>query len=133
MCNFMNEEEIDVIYNRLGAPALRLLRNGRLVTFKGKSIGFLIDRDLFDYSGRYVGYFENGVMRDKNSRCVGFGENPTDYPVPFFPFRQYKPYPGYVEYERYRPCAQYVPYKPHKSYAWSDKDPVSLFSDNFNG
>jgi uncharacterized protein YifE (UPF0438 family) len=34
-------QAIDVIYNRYGYPELRLLDNGRLVTFGGKSAGFL--------------------------------------------------------------------------------------------
>jgi hypothetical protein len=124
----MNENEIDVIYDRYGAPALRLLNNGRLVTFRGESVGFLVDENLFNYSGEYVGYFENGVMRDKNSQCVGFNENASDYPAPFFPYTQYKPYPSYVEYEPYRPYTHWVSFKPYKSFSWSDKDPISLFS-----
>ncbi|MBA7632693.1 hypothetical protein ES703_40245 [subsurface metagenome] len=33
--------ELDVIYDKNGKPLLRLLENGRLVSFDGRSIGFL--------------------------------------------------------------------------------------------
>lgn len=126
--NQNNIIEIDVFYNRYGAPMLRLLSNGRLVSFKGKSIGFTPDGvNLFNYSGNFVGWFENGVIRDQFGNTVGFGENANDYPAPFLPFKQFKPFPNFVEFEPFRPVTQFVPFRPFKTYAWSDKDPISLF------
>ena len=119
--------EIDIIYDRYGAPVIRLLSNGRLVSFPGKSMGFIHGVNLFNYQGRYVGWLENGVMRDKNGLCVGLGENPTDIPHPFFPFKQFKPFRGYLEFEPFRPFMEFVSFKPFKSFSWSDKDPISLF------
>ncbi|OGH92579.1 MAG: hypothetical protein A2563_02795 [Candidatus Magasanikbacteria bacterium RIFOXYD1_FULL_40_23] len=120
-------EEIDVIYNRYGTPMLRLLEDGRLVSFTGKSIGFIKESNLFNYSGEYCGWFENGIMRDQNGHCVGFGENASDFPAPFFPFKQFKPFPGFVEFEPFRPFTGFIPFKPLKTFSWSEKDPISLF------
>ena len=120
-------QEIDVIYNRYGEPVLRLLNNGRLVGFDGKSFGFLDGINLYNYKGIHVGWLEGGLIRDHKGAVSGFGENPTDTPRPYLPYKQYKPYPAYVEYEPYRPYKQYAPDKPYKQYAWSEYDPRLLF------
>lgn len=119
--------EIDVFYNRYGAPMLRLLSNGRVVSFPGKSIGFLIGDNFFNYSGKFVGWLGNGIIRDRVGNCVGFGENANDAPAPFLPFKQFKPFPGFIEFESFRPSTEFVPFRPFKTYAWSNKDPISLF------
>ncbi|MES3031324.1 MAG: hypothetical protein V4697_02825 [Patescibacteria group bacterium] len=120
-------KEINVIYNRYGAPVLRLLSDWRLVSFSGKNIGFIKGENLFNYSGEYVGWIQNDVMRDRDGYVVGFGEKPIDYPAPLFPFKQLKPFPGFVELAPLRPLTQHVPLKPLKSFSWSQRDPISLF------
>lgn len=119
--------EIDIIFNRYGEPRLRLLSNGRLVSFSGHSIGFLDGENLYTYKGKHVGWFELGIMRDHSGAVVGFGQNPSDNPMPFLPFKQWIPFRGYVEYEPYRPYKGYAPYRPYKRYSWSELDPVALF------
>jgi hypothetical protein len=119
--------EVDIIFNRYGEPILRLLSNGRLVTFSGQSIGFLDGENLYTYKGKHVGWFELGIVRDHRGAVVGFGLKPTDSTMPFLPYRQWIPYRGYVGYEPYRPYKGYAPYKPFKLYSWSDFDPVTLF------
>lgn len=126
----MNEDQTDVIYDRFGEAKLRVLSDDRIVTFQGKSLGFKIGNDIFNYHGRYIGYYEGGVLRDKSSKCVGFGEIVTDLITPYFPYKQYNPFPQYVEYEPHRPFPEYVPHKPHKSHQWSEYSPVSLFLIN---
>jgi len=118
---------IDVIYNRYGYPELRLFSNGRLVTFSGKSAGFLENQDAYNYAGRHLGWYENGVLRDHWGDVVGFGEHPTDYPLPILPIKAIKPIPGIVEIERIRPITQIPPIKPIKSFYWSTFTPISLF------
>lgn len=120
-------EEIDVVYNRYGEPILRLLDNGRFVGFDGKSIGFIDGINLYNYKGEHVGWFENGIMRDHNSACVGFGENSTDIPRPFLPFKQFKPFPSFVEHEPFRPFKQFAPFEPYKKSGWSEIEPRDLF------
>lgn len=126
MNNNLNTE-IDVFYNRYGAPMLRLLSSGRLVSFLGKSIGFIKGNDLFNYSGKFVGWLENGIIRDKSGNTVGFGEKANSSPAPFLPFKQFKPFPSFVEFEPFRPFTSTVPLRPFKTYNWSEKDPISLF------
>jgi len=122
-------QEIDVIYNRYGEPVLRLLDNGRFVSFDGKSVGFIDGKNLYNYNGKHVGWFENGVMRDLNSATVGFGENPTDIPRPLLPFKQFKPFASFVEFEQYpRPLKQIAFLQPFKKFNWSEVEPLDLFS-----
>jgi len=120
-------KEIDTIYNRYGKPILRLLENGRFVTFEGLSVGFLDGDNLYNYNGDHVGWYENGIMRDDKGFCVGFGETVTDNMHPFFPFKQFKPFPGFVEFEPFRPFKSLPPFKPLKSFGWSGYDQTELF------
>lgn len=118
---------LDVIYNRFGYPELRLLENGRFVTFGGKSAGFLRRESIYDYRGRHLGWFENGVLRDHWGNVIGFGESPSDYPSPIFPIKAIKPIASIVEIEQIRPIPQIPPIKPIKSFNWSVFTPISLF------
>ncbi len=120
-------QAVDVIYNRYGRPELRLLQNGRLVTFGGKSAGFLKNQGVYDYSGRHLSWYENGVLRDHWGDAVGFGEHPTDYLSPIFPIKAIKPIPSIVKIEQIRPITQIPPIKPIKSFNWSRLTPISLF------
>lgn len=120
-------QEVDVIYNRYGAPVLRLLDSGRLVRFNGKGVGFADGINLYNDSGKHVGWFEKGIMRDHNGAVVGFGESPQDMPHPFLPFRQFKPFPAFVGVESLRPLKQLAPYKPIKKFNWSVIEPIELF------
>lgn len=122
------EEEVDVIYNRYGKPILRLLSDGRFVTFLGINLGFLDGDNIYNYKGKHVGWFSEGLIRDHHGHVVGFGEHVTDLTRPFLPFMQYKPYAGYVHYEPYRPYLQYPPYRPYKSYSWSNIPLEEIFN-----
>lgn len=120
-------QEIDVIYNKNGKPLLRLLENGRFVSFNGKSIGFLDRENIYDYNGNHRGWYIGGIFRDREGKCVGFGEKVTDHRHPFLPFKQFKPFPGFVEFEPFRPFKGFPPSKPFFSSEWSDDSPLSIF------
>ena len=51
----MNET---IIYDLHGVPTFRILRNGRIVDFNGKSIGFIKAIHVFDYNGNHRSFFE---------------------------------------------------------------------------
>jgi len=125
--------EIDVFFDRFGAPKLRMLDNQRLVSVGGKSVGFISGPHLYNYRGQHVGWLEGGIMRDLNGHTVAFGENPADSPRPFLPFKQFKPYPSVVEFEPFRPFRQAPRFKPFKSYGWSPISPITLFLGEDNG
>lgn len=120
-------KEVNVIYNRFGKPVLRLLSDGRLVTFQGKNMGFLVKDNLYNYKGKHVGWFADGLIRDHHGQVVGFGEAVADPIHPFLPFKQFKPFAGHVQYPPYRPYLQYEPYRPFKSYSWSNIPLENLF------
>jgi hypothetical protein len=124
----MNEEEIDTIYDRYGNPVLRLLDDNRLVTFGGKSIGFLSGINIYNYKGKHIGWLENGIFTDHQGRCVGFGENATEISAPFLPYKQSKPLPMLVELEPLRPLCELEPFMPSKSYYWSEYEPIHIFN-----
>lgn len=120
-------QEVDVIYNRYGQPELRVLENGRLVTFRGESVGFIKDDSAYDYHGHHLGWYENGILRDNWGAVVGFGEQPTDYPIPLLPLKALKPLAGLVQLEPLRPLTQLKPLKPMKTFSWSAHTPIELF------
>ena len=120
--------EIDVLYNRYGQPIFRVLENGRVVTFSGKSVGFVKNNSLYNYSGKHVGWYSNGLVRDHIGQVVAFGGYVTDIYKPFLTYKQYKPYAGFVEYEPFRPYTQFEPHRPYKSYGWSTQNLETLFN-----
>lgn len=121
-------DEIDVIYNRFGKPIYRILSDGRIVTFSGKSAGFLQGESLYNYHGKHVGWHSGGLIRDHHGHVIGFGENVTDSLHPFLPFKQFKPFASFVEFEPFRPFTQFEPLRPFKSFAWSNISLESLFN-----
>lgn len=126
-------KEVDVFYDRYGAAKLRQLDNGRLVSFGGKSIGFISGIHLYNYQGQHVGWLENGIIRDLNGNTVAFGKTPTDSPRPFLPFKQFKPFPAFVEIEPFRPYKQFPSFKSYKSFGWSVISPIGLFLGENDG
>lgn len=126
-------QEVNIFYDRYGAPKLRLLRNDRLVSFSGKSIGFVNGPYLYNYRGQHVGWLEGDIMRDVNGNTVAFGKNPTDTPRPFLPFKQFRPFPAFVEFEPFRPYKQAPRFKPYKRFGWSPVNPITLFLGDTDG
>jgi hypothetical protein len=122
--------EIDTIYDRYGKPQLRLLGNGRLVDFNGKSIGFLQDNNLYNYDGKHVGWYEGGIMRDHQGYYVGFGERVTDYIHLLLPLKQLKPLATIPEIEPSRPILEIPPLHPLNFLRWSEINPIDLFFIN---
>jgi hypothetical protein len=120
--------EIDIFFNRFGAPEIRLLDNGRFVSFSGKSLGFWDNGSIYDYRGNHLGWLENGVIRDHYGCIVWFGNNPTDFPLPFLPFKQFVPFRHFVEFEPFRPFKSFPPFRPFKNYSWSNFDIYSFFN-----
>lgn len=119
--------EKDIIFDRYGAAALRILKNDRIITWQGQHIGFLHGVLLYNYKGMHVGWYEGGIIRDGRGATVGFGVEPTDTPRPYLPYRQYLPYRGHIQYEPYLPHRGYPRFSPYKQYGWSDENLVSLF------
>jgi len=122
------EQEIDVIYNRFGEPIFRVLTDGRIVTFAGKSAGFIEGDNLYNYKGKHVGWFSEGLVRDHHGHVVGFGENVTDSIHPFLPFKQFKPFRHFIQFEPFRPFKQFEPFRPFKSFGWSNISLENLFN-----
>lgn len=123
----LQDNEQDIVYDRFGAAKLRILKNGRIITWDGRHIGFLHNNLVYNYSGIHVGWWEGGILRDLHGITVGFGVNPTDVPRPYLPYKQYIPYRGYIQYAPYIPYKQYPSYKPYKLYGWSNYEPETLF------
>lgn len=113
-------EEIDVLYNRFGKPIFRIYSKGRIVTFGGKSVGFLQGDSLYNYHGKHIGWYSDGLIRDHYGQVVGFGEHVTDHMHPFLPFKQFKPFAYLPQFEPFRPFLQFEPFRPFKSYGWSN-------------
>ena len=116
-----------IIFDKDGNPILILHKNGRLVNFNGKSVGFLDGDSVFDYNGRHRGWFKNGVLRDHDGFCVGFTKRAKDSSVPVFPITKIPPIPSIAEIEPIRPIKSAKPIKPIKKLSWSNFDPISLF------
>lgn len=121
-------EEVDVLYNRFGKPIFRIFSNGRIVTFGGKSAGFLQGDSLYNYQGKHVGWYSEGLVRDHNGHVVGFGENVTDTIHPFLPFKQFKPFADLTQFEPFRPFTQFEPFRPFKSFIWSNIGLENIFN-----
>lgn len=119
--------ERDIIYDRFGAARLRVLLDGRIITWMGQHVGFVEGTAVYNYSGEHIAWLEGGILRDLNGSTVGFGTKPTDTPRPYLPYKQYLPYRGYVQYAPYKPFRGFRSYKPFKQYGWSVLDPVSVF------
>jgi hypothetical protein len=120
-------KEIDIIYNRFGDPELRLLGDGRLVSFNGQNYGFINGTNVYAYDGIHVGFFERGILRDHYGHTVGFGENPTDTFKPLLPLKRLKPLPGLIQLPPLRPLTQLPPLPSLKSFYWSSFLPHELF------
>jgi len=120
-------KEINVIYDQTGQPTLRLLENGRLVDFRGQSIGFVDSGSVYNYRGKHCGWYEGGILRDHSGDCVGFGEKVTETAHPLLPLKSLKPLPALVELEPLRPLKELVPLRPLKSLGWSPRTPVTIF------
>lgn len=120
-------KEVDIIYDKNGKPLLRLLENGRIVNFNGESLGFIDHEDVYDYNGTHRGWYIDGIFRDHNGDSIGFGEEVTDPRHPPLPFKQMKPFSGFVEFEPFRPFQEFPPFKPFFTMSWSNYDPISIF------
>jgi len=120
-------QEIDIIYNSFGSPVLRLLSNGRLVDYNGKSIGFIEEDCVYDYNGVHVGWYIDGIFRDHNGCCVGFGNDVQLTPHPLLPIKQICPISGFIEFEPFRPFRGFPPLKPVFFMGWSSYNPISIF------
>lgn len=127
MPSLRNNEE-DIIYDRFGAPRLRILSNGRIANWNGHYLGFLRnDRLVYSQAGIHIGWYENGILRDLNGNTVGFGLSPTDTPRPWLPFKQFLPMRGILEIPPIKPLPSMPSLRPFKSFAWSDIDIQGLF------
>ncbi len=115
-----------IIYDKEGSPCLIIKKNGRLVDFYGKSVGFLHGDSAFDYNGNHRGWFETGILRDHFGNCVGFMEGATGI-RPILPIRRIAPIPAISEIEPIRPVRAIKPIKAIKTLSWSPFDPISLF------
>ena len=122
--------EVDTIYNRYGKPEIIVMDDGSFVSFTSKRLGFFLDDHVYNYKGQHLGWFEGGILRDHWGNVVGFGENPSDYPIPFLPFKQFKPFAAFPEFEPFRPSTAFPPFKPLKTFSWSVYTPLALFWGN---
>ena len=126
----LTDKELDIIFDRFGAPRLRILKTGEVVTWKGRPLGYLIDGQIVHgSSGQHVGWYEDGLLRDNGGHTVGFGLKPEDTPSPFLPSQQSLPARGSVKNLPDRPKFHVPHLKPPKSFGWSPYDPVQLFGD----
>jgi hypothetical protein len=115
-----------IIFNKHGNPSLILHQNGHLISFSGKSVGFLDGDSVFDYNGRHRGWFEKGILRDHDGFCVGFLQGSRDI-SPLLPITKISSIPAIPEIEPIRPIKEIKPIKPIKQLNWSIFDPLSLF------
>ncbi len=118
---------IEVIYDRFGAPRVRIFENGNVTNFQGQHIGFIKGDCVYNYKGLQVGWYERGVLRDLNGNTSGFSENPTDIIKPLLPLRQLKPLAGLTQLAPLRPLTELRHLKPLRSFSWSQLEPEQLF------
>ncbi|OGI17017.1 MAG: hypothetical protein A3J63_03230 [Candidatus Moranbacteria bacterium RIFCSPHIGHO2_02_FULL_40_12b] len=116
------------IFDKNGNPSLVLLKNGRLVNFDGRSIGFLYGNSVYDYNGSHRGWLESGVLRDHDGYCVGVVRGARTISTPIFPVTKVAPVIGITEIEPIKPIKAIKPVSPIKKIGWSDFSPLSLFN-----
>jgi hypothetical protein len=121
------DEKADVICDKAGQPKLRLLENGRLVDFGGRSIGFIDSGSAYNYKGNHCGWYKGGILRDRNGDCVGFGEEVMDTGRPLLPPKSPEPLEAPTEIEPPRPITEPPSTPLIESLDWSQYTPVSLF------
>ena len=120
-------DEIDIIHDSHGQPRLMVLTDGRIVNFRGSSVGFLDFTNVYNYKGNHCGWYEGGILRDHDGNCVGFGELISDAVHPPFPAKKVRPIPSLVEVELPRPGIKINPPAPQKSANWSTYTLIALF------
>jgi hypothetical protein len=123
-------EHIEIIYDQYGTPVLRLFRNGRLVGFDGRSIGFVSsDKSVYDYSGNHKGWYSDDILRDHSGNCSGFGSAPSGT-HPLLPIKKIPRIPSIPNIEPIRPVRSIPPIPPIPSFAWSRLSPIDLIMGN---
>lgn len=116
------EYEVDVFYNRFWRPILRQLNDWRLVWFNWFNYLFIVQNAVYNYNWEHVWWIEWGLIRDLFWHVYAFWENVTDYPKPFLPFKQFKPFPLFVQFEPIRPVLWPKNIKPLKNFLWSGEN-----------
>ncbi len=116
-----------VVFDSRGAAVLRILRNGRIVDFGGRSIGFVKATDVYDYNGTHRGFLDGGLLRDHDGATVGFTDNVTSSAHPLLPLRQLVPLASLDELEPLRPLPELPPLRPFDRFDWSHASPLELF------
>ena len=122
-------DEMGMIYDQGGQARLMIFPDGRLMDFKGRSIGFLDSGSVYDYKGNHCGWYEEGILRDKSGDCVGFGDQIVDILHPLLPPKKIRSTPSLVEMEPKRPEIRINPPKLRQTANWSTLSPISLFSE----
>lgn len=116
----------ETIYNHRGIPVLQILDDGRLVSFSGKSVGFISGDNVYDYNGIHRGWFREGLLRDHQGRVSGFTDNASGL-SPLLPLTSLPPLPALTELEPLRPLESLPPLPPLDSMSWSPIDPIQMF------
>lgn len=116
-----------IIYDSNGVPTFRILQNGRIVDFSGRSIGFIKTIHVYDYNGTHRGFFKGGILRDHSGSTVGFANNVTSSAHPLLPIKQLAPLGYLPEIEPLRPVTELPPLRPINRMDWSSLNLLDLF------
>lgn len=116
----LQQNEKDIIFDRFGTPAFRILTDNRIVGFDGSHIGVLGSNGaVYNYTPKQVGWYEKGVFRDMDGTVAGFGVSPTDFPAPIFPIRHLLPIRRIIRIPPVIPVLPIASIKPIKKFGWT--------------
>ncbi|MBI2602843.1 MAG: hypothetical protein HYW48_07295 [Deltaproteobacteria bacterium] len=117
----------DTIYNFKGQPSLYRTETGEFVDTRGRYVGFLDGKAVYDFNGTQRGWFEAGVLRDPLSNCVGFIEGATSSALPLLPDVTQRGLPRVQRQPPKRPACESELKKARPEDELSQFDPISLF------
>lgn len=116
-----------IIYDSNGVPTFRILQNGRIVDFSGRSISFIKTIHVYDYNGTHRGFFEGGILRDHLALTVGFTNYVTSSVHPSLPIKKLAPLSSLPEIEPLRPFTELPFLRPINRIDWSSLTLLELF------
>ncbi len=118
----------NIIFDRKGAPSLRIVRKSYLASCRHNIYAGYIEKDrVHDFNGTQRGWFDDGILRDLGGKCVGFVASANGKCHPVFP--SIKTLKSFVKLTAppLKPVSQEKPFsRPDFKKEWADKNPSTL-------
>jgi len=110
----------EVIYDSRGVPVYRVLPQGRIVDFDGRSVAWIdAGGNIYDYHGAHRGWYERGAWVGHDGGVIGFADR-VDGPCPVLPPRVGGlPRARRPVREPRRPSVYFPPPRPPRRAAWA--------------